>query len=390
MRLRSARRKRFLQQSYTTLFFITSLYLGACEGQFDGSDDKHTTPVAPQQSSAPEPEKDVHYYNVDDFTYTLKGESEPHSYVLSVFWPKTQRTVSVSLNKKIVKVIKPEEGNSFIQSLPDKTKFQLQILSESDQPLKEWIFETPSDFVFNSTEILSQDIEVKANRVFFRSKSHIETRKFNLSVFADEIYFEEGAKIINFIEIPAAETQKDGVNGGDVKILARVALGKIEIELNGGDGGKGIKAFPFLPPASDGKNGFAGICRRDALVPSCIVQPTNGENSPSGRKGKTGFPGQKGGNSGRVIFEIAEQSEVEVIHTDTPGKGGEGGEGGIGQMKGRPGKAAPRDESCLCPQGNDGEDTGKNGETGDQGPEGNKGDTGAICISIGRGEGVCK
>jgi hypothetical protein len=361
------------------------LVLTGCEAEFK---DKNRNHVNPQPQPAG-PKDDVIYFNVDDFSYNLKGTLEPHSYELSIFWPKTSRIITVVINKNPVKAVKPEEGNSFVTKLDDNSKFVVQLLSESNSTLKEWILDTPQDFVFNSTEILSQDTDVKSHRVFFKNKSFIETREFHFTVEADEMFFEDGTHIINFATPPKIIPQKEGLNGGNIKFVARKAYGKIELDLNGGDGGKGETAFPWAIPHADGKAGIPGVCEQKGFVNSCVTQPIDGGSSPDGDPGKTGFPGKKGGSSGELIFEITEQSEVEVIHTEKPGGGGEGGDGGIGQLKGKPGKAAPRDTTCMCPQGNDGKDTGKNGDIGKPGPIGPVGEYGFVCVSIGRGSGAC-
>lgn len=345
----------------------------------------------PTPTATPTPVPEVHYYNVDDYTYTIKGAEVPHSYLLTVFWPKTNVPLTISINKDVVKTVLPTELNSFSYQVADQTKIVLQILSAINEPLKEWIFETPKDFVFNSTENLSQNIEVKANRIFFKNKSLIETAGFNFTAIADEIFFDEGAKIINFENPPKVVPAKDGLVGGSIFIFARRASGKLNLALSGGDGGKGMTAFPYFPQAANGKDGVAGLCSGSGFSSQFCTQPAiDAEPSPSGHKGKQGFPGNKGGNSGSLTIEITEQSEVEFVHTEKPGSGGEGGEGGMGQLKGQPGKGIPRLESCLCDSAKDGEDTGKNGEHGDVGPHGPDGDVGPICISIGRGSGVCK
>jgi hypothetical protein len=361
------------------------LFLVGCEAEFK---DKNRNQVN-QQPQPASPKDDVIYFNVDDFTYNIKGTTEPHHYELSVIWPKTSHIITVVINKNPVKAVKPEAGNSFVTKLDDNSKFVVQLLSESNSTLKEWNLETPQDFVFNSTEILSQDTDVKSHRVFFKNKSFIETREFHFTVEADEMFFEDGTRIINFAAPPKIIPQKEGLNGGNVKFIARKAYGKIELNLNGGDGGNGDTAFPWAIPHANGKDGVPGVCEQKSFVNACVTQPINGENSPDGNPGKPGFPGKKGGSSGALIFEITEQSEVEVIHTEKPGGGGEGGDGGKGQMKGQPGKAAPRDETCMCPQGKDGEDTGKNGDTGKPGPIGPDGEYGFVCVSIGRGSGAC-
>ena len=362
------------------------LILSGCEAEMKN---KQVAPITPQAES-PSPKKDeVQYYSVDDFSYTVKGSAEPHHYNLSILWPKTSHIITVMINKKVIKEVKPEEVNSFTTVIPDGSQFVVKLLSESNSALKEWSFETPKDFVFNSTEILSQDTVVKADRIFFKDKSFIETREFKFSIEADEVIFDEGTHIINFATPAKIISEKEGLNGGNITILARTAKGKIQLDLNGGDGGKGMKAFPWVVPHADGKDGIAGRCEGGGLVPTCTTQPIDAENSPNGNLGKTGFPGLKGGNSGSVVFEIIEQSALEVTHTERPGLGGEGGDGGLGQIKGKPGKGVSRLESCLCESAKDGEDTGKNGEPGKPGTPGPSGDYGLICISIGRGSGVC-
>jgi hypothetical protein len=332
-------------------------------------------------------------YEVSEPVFTITGDSEPHLYQIQIKWPKNLNPIQILVDGVILARVLPTESNSFTFKAQDRRIYVVAIKAENQDKvsiLDSRKIEVPTDYIFSSTEVLTKDSVTKANRIYFKKTAVIETSKFNFTIEADEIFFEDGAHIINFTTPPRVESQKDGVSGGNVTVLARIAHGQIQIDLSGGDGANGIQGFPWWIPHDDGKNGVAGTCSQAGMAPPmCQVQPIDGANSPDGNRGKTGFQGHKGGNSGSLIVEIADQSEVEITHSEHVGIGGEGGEGGIGQMKGRPGKAAPRDESCLCPQGKDGEDTGRNGDQGLQGPRGLDGNIGTICISVGKGPNQC-
>lgn len=367
------------------IFGVLFLLVAACSNEL-----KNKSAIDDKKSGVRKPE--VTTYEVTEPSFIITGDQEPHFYQVEIRWPKNPNPVVVLIDNAVAARVLPTESNSFVFKAHDRTVYLITMEEEVGEKTKiidERKLQVPTDYVFSSTETLVKDTEVNANRIYFKKSAQIETGPFNFSVSGDEIFFEEGIKIFNFQNPPTPVKQKDGVSGGGINISSRLAHGRIEIALSGGEGGQGLEAFPWVIPHPPGKDGVAGICRHDTLVPACITQPIDGEDSPNGNRGKPGFQGLPGGNSGNLTIEILEESDVEVIHTETPGAGGEGGAGGIGQMKGRPGKAAPRDEHCMCPQGKDGEDTGKNGEQGSPGPKGPDGEIGKICISVGKGANQC-
>jgi hypothetical protein len=381
----SFNKKEVLMYINRIIFSVLFLLIAACSNEL-----KNKSAIDDKKSDARKPE--VTTYEVTEPNFIITGDQEPHVYQVEIRWPKNPNPVVVLIDNEVAIRVLPTESNSFAFKAHNRTVYLITIeeeVGEKTKTIDERKIQVPTDYVFSSTETLVKDTEIKANRIYFKKSVQIETGPFNFTVSGDEIFFEDGAKIFNFQNPPKPINQKAGVGGGGINILSRVAHGKIEIALSGGEGGQGQEAFPWVIPHPPGADGVAGVCRHDSLVPSCITQPIDGEKSPDGNRGKQGFQGLSGGNSGALTIEILEESDVEVIHTENPGVGGEGGQGGIGQMKGRPGKAAPRDESCMCPQGKDGEDTGKNGDSGLPGSNGPDGEIGKICISVGKGANQC-
>lgn len=370
------------------VLFIASLAV-ACAREQKSTPENQDNQKPPVVLKQPE----VITYEVAEPVYAITGDAEPHNYQVQVKWPKNPNPVSVLVDRATLARVLPSESNSFSFKVQDKKTYLVELFAENPEGTKQLDVRKitiPTDYVFSSTEVLMKDTVTKANRVYLKKTSFIETGKFKFDIVADEVFFEEGAKIINFRKFPKPEPQKDGLPGGAITIVSRIAYGKVDIELNGSQGGKGVTAFPWVIPGPNGKDGDPA----EALPPNhparaCIKPPTNGEPAPDGKQGKTGFPGQKGGNSGILIVEIAEQSEVEFNHVENPGTGGEGGDGGKGQLPGQPGRAGAGEPTETCPHASDGPATAKIGPPGNQGPPGPDGDYGTICISVGKGPNQC-
>jgi hypothetical protein len=375
-----------IDQKYFSLLLIAGLMV-SCSREL-GKEQKPKTDLPPP-IIVNEPE--VITYEVAEPVFAIAGDTEPHTYQVQVKWPKNPHPVSILVDRVTLARVLPTESNSFIFKVQDKKTYLVELFVENPEATKVLDVRKitiPTDYVFSSTEVLSKDSVTKANRVYFKKTSSIETKNFAFTIDADEIFFEEGAKIVNFKKFPKPEPQKDGLSGGIITIISRIAHGKVDIELNGSQGGKGVTAFPWGIPGPDGKKGSPAEAV-DSMTRGCLKNPTNGEPAPDGNPGKTGFPGQKGGNSGQLTIEVAEQSEIEINHTENPGTGGEGGEGGKGQLPGQPGKAGDRDPTGVCPAASDGPATAKIGPPGNQGPPGPDGDYGTICINVGKGPNQC-
>jgi hypothetical protein len=367
---------------------LAAVSLISCSRDLKNKDD--SPPPKPQVM---EKEPEIITYEVNEPVYTIVGDEEPNKYQIQVKWPKSSHPVLVMVDRVTLAKVLPSESNSLSFNIQSKKTYLVELFIEAPDGVKTLDarkITTPIDIVFSSTEVLTKSVEIKANRVFFKKTAFIETGKFNFSVKADEIFFEEGSKIINFKNPPSPQLYKDGLSGGNVSIYARIAHGQVQIDLNGSDGGKGLTGLPWMNLGPNGKNGEPGEGFKTPFAHGCPKLPTNGEAAPDGNKGKMGFPGQKGGDSGQLIVEISEQSEIEVIHTEKPGIGGEGGEGGIGQLPGQPGLGGDLEPTGECPRGLPGPSTAKQGPVGDRGPKGAEGEVGNICISVGRGVNQCE
>lgn len=361
----------------------------ACSKELNKAPDNQLPIIPPVVVKQPE----VVTYEVSEPVFTITGDSEPHTYQVQIKWPKNQNLIQILVDGLVLARILPTESNLFTFKVKDRRTYVVEIQVENQEQAKlldSRKLEIPIDYIFSSTEVLTKDSVTKANRIFFKKTALIETGKFNFTLEADEIFFEEGAHIINFTTLPRVEPQKDGLTGGTISIVSRIAHGKVDIELNGSNGGKGMTAFPWIIPGSNGKDGDpAEALPQNHPARACLKPPTNGAPAPDGAQGKTGFPGEKGGNSGALIVEISEQSEVEVNHSEKPGIGGEGGEGGKGQLPGQPGRAGAGEPTGACPNASDGPATAKIGNSGEQGSIGPDGDYGTICISVGKGPNQC-
>lgn len=252
---------------------------------------------------------------------------------------------------------------------------------------------------------LSMDLEIagdvtkladkKYRRIVFRKGSRLITNGLPLDLQADEIVAED-AEIITFPvdHLPAVGT--NGKAGGELRIHAKSAKGKLTINGLGENGGPGADGAPGTTGAP-GANGTAGQSKVKLGPPfgdlhrqiaeklrdkgdiagvrnlvQCTANPTSGSNGADGTSGADGGNGGAAGDSALVDVKIADRSQLELVvnvEAGIPGRGGFGGSAGLG---GAGGKAGSLDGFRACEPAKDGA-PGANGTKGKDGTFGARG-----------------
>lgn len=338
-------------------------------------------------------------FALGDAQFNLSETDIPHQYQMAVSWPNDIKKVYVEKEGK--KVYETDSGQPVTLQLKDNTKYNIRVFStEAEKPvlLGEAQGSTPVDYTFNGVTDLKEDLTVEANRVFFLSKSKIQTNGHILNVKAQTVVSDE-AEIFSFPEGAKATTEKDGLSGGLVQIVSEFAHGNMKVTLRGQNGGDGLDGLPWsyrAPDAGQGSSGahdcvkvsVGGIGIGGALKCWCTSNPNNGFDGPQGAVGRNGTPAGRGGNTGKIVIEVKETSDFAVEPNliiglaGTSGKGGPGQEGGNGGPPGDP-------TSSECHSASPG-NKGPQGNPGENAAPSQDGGTEIMCISIGQGSGKCK
>ncbi|UOE99884.1 hypothetical protein [Bdellovibrio reynosensis] len=160
-----------------------------------------------------------------------------------------------------------------------------------------------------------------------------------------------------------------GKNGGHLVIKIEKAQGPTKIYLQGENGADGLAGNP--PDAT-----MKGI-------PGSVAEVyCKGSNNPSresaapgpGKKGHSGTNGTDGGNSGTLLLEIEDNTDVKLNIQKNAGRGGVGGQGGQGGAGGDPAKSKRKCEIAVYKK------PGAVGPKGDNGLSGKNGIVQEYCI----------
>lgn len=192
-------------------------------------------------------------------------------------------------------------------------------------------------------------------------------------------------KLVTHPENTQTPDNQVGNSGGTITLDVIKAVGQLNVELRGLNGGKQTMEPKKITkvPAKDPKHN--GTCRngRDAGNDSRC----EGKKGHRGYPGLAGYPGLSGGNTGSMNFTLAHVGEFKISVKYFPGtgsaggKGGEGGEGGPGgdgnkiTWREPPERDHPCGPQCKSFALNESR-TYKNGPKGDKGPDGDDGEKG--------------
>lgn len=211
----------------------------------------------------------------------------------------------------------------------------------------------------------------------------IEDKDFDLEV--QDLISSRGT-IATFAKEDVTKNYDDsiGLSGGSIHIKAQRSFGQLNIELRGKNGGPRttspedkIGRLPADPKLN-------GKCRHRDGRPNRNATACFGKKGHRGVKGEKGYEGFPGGDSGKLKFEVKEQTELKLNVIFEPGKGSPGGKGGKGGF-GSPGgigktvswttyAGCSREGPCNAI---DHYYTYPNGAEGDRGEDGDQGETGS-------------
>ena len=225
-------------------------------------------------------------------------------------------------------------------------------------------------------------------RIYWSTEGSITLEGQSLQIQAQEIHSENGL-IRTFAPEAKASIGKAGRSGGVIEIKTLRAEGHLRIEMRGEGGGDGLPSkAPDLAlkgmPGQPGEPGTRGSTYGEGMVVSvsCAKQPTRGLAGEQGHKGYQGNNGLRGGSSGRLLVQVADDTGFSLLATSEVGQGGAGsagGEGGEGG-DGGPAGALPYSrglEMFVCDQF--GGPKGPKGDIGFPGQRGPEGEKQAIC-----------
>jgi hypothetical protein len=130
-------------------------------------------------------------------------------------------------------------GGSFKKAVDEEIEEQNPVVLDDSE---EDIIEEESEFeikehVFNTRTRLSEDLNIRAERVVFPSGSYIELGQFDINISANSVEFNSGVVIIGFEEFDYNECFKNGEASGSLTIQAESISGSPVIELAGQDAG---------------------------------------------------------------------------------------------------------------------------------------------------------
>lgn len=406
-----------------TLFIICGILACQVEVKKKGDDEKNRT-VAPVPIESPVIDGPIE--PAFQPTATPVAASKPEMsykglnmfvYQAQVAWPPQFENVEIRLNgilvfKQDAKVL----GQTYI-ILEHNKEYHIQfyavqnaLLSADANPVtrkspfelqQEWLFKTPLDIDLG-TQInangLAQNLRVKAHRIFLGAGKIFQTNGFNLQLEADEL-FSDSSIVRTFAKEQKAARDQAGRDGGFIGIRALRAIGKLSIAMNGEAGGDGSNGEPYTDRAAAGAQGrdASSSCEwmdgvhTDIKLCLCDRDATSGGGGARGLPARPGKNGRKGGNSGKLLFEIAEPSpQFEVYFENNPGVAGTIGVASPPQRGGEGGQPGSQDslKKCAYDVG-----PGPEGPPGDAAPNGEQESNGVKeqeCIAIGNGFGRCE
>jgi hypothetical protein len=183
----------------------------------------------------------------------------------------------------------------------------------------------------------SSDHEIFLDELVFENAGVLYTNGFNLRLHVSHLKSDFGS-VVTFPKGQKAPVAQVGRSGGSIVLDIEQAMGSLNVEMRGEDGGDG-KPGPDPDASMAGKDAY--LRRNDNgskwnfgyLVPAT-----------EGLRGFAGFNGRDGGSTGTLELHIRSYQEFKFFPVREPGAGGQGGPGGPGGQGGlnkKPNQRAP-------------------------------------------------
>jgi hypothetical protein len=225
---------------------------------------------------------------------------------------------------------------------PSKVTFKCEVLDMGNNVLESFSASLKKSYIVQGvkhfTELIGAD---DVDTLVFLKGSYLKMGNLDKKIRVKNLISDNGI-LTSFLpnEVDDTPDNTDGMSGGVIEIDAMKAIGKLNVELCGKNGG----TQTFVPPVPADKvadSKLDGKCDKASSL-------CNGKRGYRGEDGQDGRPGLNGGDSGRLIFKVADDKKFEVVIKYFPGKGSEGGDAGL-PGKGSPGgKAATYSDHDLC------------------------------------------
>ena len=161
----------------------------------------------------------------------------------------------------------------------------------------------------------------------------LSTQGLPATITANEIISQNGIiATVSADKVITMDKDTDAPSNKDINIVAGKISGTLSFELRGHNGGEVTKvpedmlSFPPTTPDYNGREGNKKLC--------------NGKTGPQGYKGRPGFNGTRGGDTGALYLRVENVSDSKISINYFPGKGSAGGVGSKGGPGGNGGQAA--------------------------------------------------
>lgn len=226
----------------------SAILVGAAMIALSGCSDKMFTPPQPVTEATIETLKlSVLSRNLIETRY--KPTSSPNRYDAQIKWPSYDGSIKFFDEKKVSLSEEAIKSNEFfIEGLEGGVERTFILETQSkDKTLRtqiELILLPPKDLVLGQSLSADQDLNVTAGRVFISDNVTIFTNDHCLSFEFNELIVGNNVKIYNFDPNAKAVTEKNGRNGGCLKLKGKIAKGFIKLFSNSEQGGDGVPGFP--------------------------------------------------------------------------------------------------------------------------------------------------
>lgn len=173
----------------------------------------------------------------------------PNRYNAKIKWPAYEGTIKFYDEKKVSLTEEPIKSEEYvIQGLEGGTErtFILETLSKdkNSRTQIELLLLPPKDIILGQNISATQDLSILAGRIFIADNVTILTNDRCLSFEFNELIIGNNVSVYNFDPSTKAPQEKNGRDGGCLKLKGKSATGYIKFFSNSEQGGDGFLGFP--------------------------------------------------------------------------------------------------------------------------------------------------